>query len=95
MQDPKFTVQWDGKTEEVTVQQADITRWEMQRAVNNWPQQESAWNLWSTFVVFNSLRRNGKVDGGMPFDAFVDQVEKITLEGMDEVNPTQPAPTAD
>jgi hypothetical protein len=95
MQDPKFVVRWDGKEEAVLVQQSDITRWEMQRAINGWPQQEDAWNLWATFVTFNALRRAGKIDGGMPFDVFVDQVEKIQLEGVDQVDPTQQAPTAD
>lgn len=95
MQDPKFVVTWDGKEQTVRVQQADITRWEMQRAINNWPEQDTAWNLWATFVTFNALRRAGHIDQGMPFDVFVDQVETIRLEGLDAVDPTPPVPTAD
>lgn len=95
MQTAKFTVTWDGKTETTPVQQSDITRWEMQRAMNGWPEQEDAWNLWATFVSFNSLRRRGVIDQGMPFDVFIDQVEHIALEGTAEVDPTLPVPTAD
>jgi hypothetical protein len=95
MQQPKFVVKWAGREETVRLQQGDITRWDMQRAVNHWPPQEEAWNLWSTFVCYNGLRRLGLIDQGMPFDVFVDQVEQITLEDIEEVDPTPPEATPD
>ena len=96
MQDPRFVVKWAGGNEaSVKLTQSDSTRWDMERAVRKWPQQEDAWNLWSTFVVWNALRRTQQVEKGMPFDVFVDQVESIVLEGLDEVDPTPPEVTPD
>lgn len=94
MQQPVFAVTLTGTgVFDVTIQQADATRWDMARAEHGWPAQDEAWNLWSTFVAFNAARRGGKIPSDMRFEVFTDLCERLELKAVDEVDPTLPDPT--
>jgi len=97
MQAPVFTITLTGQGDpfDVTIQQSEATRWDIERSQRNWPQQEDAWNLWSTFVCWNAARRQGRIPADMTFDAFVDLAERIEFKATEDVDPTQPGATPD
>lgn len=97
MNQPEFTITMTSKDEpfEVTIQQSEATRWDIERAQRRWPPQDEAWNLWSTFVCWNAARRMGRIPADMTFEAFTDLVVRIEFQVADEVDPTQPEVTPD
>ena len=90
MEAPKFHITHaDGNEFDVVVQQPEMSRWDIERAVRGWPAQEDAWNLWSSFVTYKAAIRQARIDPNMPWDTWVDQTVKIELETTVDVDPTQ------
>jgi hypothetical protein len=96
MQLPVFEVTLvDSEPFDVSIQQSEATRWEIEQSARGWPDKTEAWNLWTTFVAFNASRRLGRIPADMTFDAFTDLAVRIDIKAVAEADPTQPDPTPD
>lgn len=74
---------------------ADMVAWDRERPRYGWPQADGAPILWVTFLAWKACKRTGILDVSLKdFEAAALQVEVIdpdTVEGGDEVDPTQTA----
>ena len=92
IESPRFKVKLKGKKAyTVQVQSADLIEWEFYQVKERLPEMSAVSNIWSAFVTWSASKRDGKVDAGMPWLAYRQDIERVEYLGSDEVPPTTQA----
>ncbi len=91
MESPEFKVQVKGvKPYQIKITTSDLIQWDQYRIKNKLPQMEECTAIWSARITYTASIREKKIEAGMPYSVFVDDVEKIEFVGSTDVDPTSP-----
>ena len=72
-----FDVVFNGNTENVTAIYADLVKYDILRARNNFPKREDSDFLFMALVAYSALVRVGKVSSNTGVEAFLNTLESI------------------
>ena len=91
IESPRFKVKLKGKKAfTVQVQSADLIEWEFFQVKNGLPEMSAVSNIWSAYVTWSASKRDNKIESGMPWQAFRQEIERVEYLGADAVPPTIP-----
>ncbi len=90
MEQPEFKVKVrDVKPYTIKVTTSDLIQWDEYRLSKKLPPMEEVTSIWSARIVYTASKREQKIDAGMPYQAFVQDVEKIEFVASNDVDPSQ------
>ncbi len=90
MEQPQFKVRVrDVKPYTINITTSDLIQWDEYRLSKGLPPMEDCTSIWSSRIVYTASKREQKIEAGMPYQAFVQDVEQIEFVQSAEVDPTQ------
>lgn len=97
MQMPKFSVKLSShkKAFDVLVPNGVQAKWEMERARKGYPTTDEAPTMWASWCCWEAAKKAKQIDAGMPFEAFLDELEILGFDEPVEAHPSPRAAEAD
>lgn len=83
----------DGTQHEVKAILADQVGFSLTRSRHNWPTMQDDPLLFTSFMAFMAMKRTKKFEGS--WEDFLEQVEGVSADKVDEVDPTLAATAQD